>query len=157
MQAEKIKFLSKRETKIVEKILEKNYGAKLDFSNAVLAKTSEEKIWVVAKDIKGLDISKLKVISAGLYLGRLKANNKIILSIEGCQLVGKYATRNIAILNEAEAKKFVQGMDADVEKSVDCEERNFVLVKHENDFLGSGKFLANRVENLISKGRRLVV
>jgi NOL1/NOP2/fmu family ribosome biogenesis protein len=72
-------------------------------------------------------------------------------------LVGKQAERNIAILNEVEAGKFIQGQDVEVEKSVDCEERNFVLVKYKNDFLGSGKFVNNKVENLVSKSRRLLI
>ena len=157
MQASKIKFFSRKENKRIEKIIEKNYGAKLNLSDVILAKTSNEKVWILAKDFKKLDTSKLKVVSAGLYLGRLKANEKILLSIEGCQLVGKHAQKNIAILNEAEAKKFVQGQDVEVEKSLDCEERNFVLVKHKNDFLGSGKFVNNKVENLVSKSRRLLI
>jgi NOL1/NOP2/fmu family ribosome biogenesis protein len=157
MQASKIKFFSRKEKERIEKIIEKNYGAKLDFSNVILAKTSDEKVWILAKDVKRLDISRLEVISAGLYLGRLKANEKILLSIEGCQLVGKQAKRNIAILNEVETRKFVQGQDVEVEKSVECEERNFVLVKHKDDFLGSGKFVNNKVENLVSKSRRLLI
>jgi NOL1/NOP2/fmu family ribosome biogenesis protein len=157
MQASKIKFFSRKEKERIEKIIEKNYGAKLDFSNVILAKTSDEKVWILAKDVKKLDISRLEVISAGLYLGRLKANEKILLSIEGCQLVGKQAKRNIAILNEVETRKFVQGQDVEVEKSVECEERNFVLVKHKDDFLGSGKFVNNKVENLVSKSRRLLI
>jgi NOL1/NOP2/fmu family ribosome biogenesis protein len=157
MQASEIKFFSRKEKERIEKLIEKNYGAKLDLSDVILAKTSNEKVWILSKDVGKLDISKLKVISVGLYLGRLKANEKILLSIEGCQLVGKQAERNIAILNEVEAGKFIQGQDVEVEKSVDCEERNFVLVKYKNDFLGSGKFVNNKVENLVSKSRRLLI
>jgi NOL1/NOP2/fmu family ribosome biogenesis protein len=155
MQASEIKFLSRREKERIEKIIEKNYGAKIDFSSIILAKTSDEKLWALSKDIKKVDISKLKLVNAGLYLGRLKANEKFLLSIEGCSFVGKQAAKNIAILNEAEAMKFVQGQDVDAEKSIDCEERNFVLVKYKDDFLGTGKFVNNKIENLVSKSRRL--
>jgi len=157
MQASEIKFFSRKEKNRIEKIIEKNYCAKLDLSNVILAKTSNEKVWVLSKEVGKLDISKLKVINVGLYLGRLKANEKILLSIEGCQLVGRQARRNIAILNETEAEKFIQGQDVEVEKSVDCKERNFVLVKYKEDFLGAGKFVNNKVENLVSKSRRLLL
>jgi NOL1/NOP2/fmu family ribosome biogenesis protein len=156
MQAKKINFLSKKEVERIEKIIEKNYGAKLNFRKVALAQTSKEKIWILSKKICEVDLSKLRINSVGLYFGKLKANEKIRLSIEGCQLVGNCATKNVAILSKSEAEKFMKGCDVKVERAVDCEERNFVLVKYKNDFLGTGKFSEGKVENLIPKSRRLL-
>jgi NOL1/NOP2/fmu family ribosome biogenesis protein len=156
MQAQKINFLSKKEVRRIEKIIEKNYGTKLDFSKVALAQTSKEKIWILSKKICEINLSKLKINSVGLYFGRLKANEKIRLSVEGCQLVGNYATKNVAILSKENAEKFIKGYDAEVERAINCEEGNFVLVKYKNDFLGTGKFFKCRVENLIPKSRRLL-
>lgn len=156
MQIKKIKFLSKKEVKRIEKMIEKNYGAKLDFKNLALAITGKDKIWIFPKQVLSLEISKLRLNSIGLYFGRLKANEKIRLSIEGCQLVGKHARKNIAILDESEVEKFIRGNDVDVKKSIECEENNFALVKFKDDFIGTGKFFKNKVENLIPKSRRLI-
>ncbi|MDI6806587.1 MAG: hypothetical protein QMD14_02090 [Candidatus Aenigmarchaeota archaeon] len=154
MQAKKIKFLLKREIEMIEKVIERNYGAKIDLSRVAVAKTSVDKLWLLSKQIKSFDLLKLKINVLGLYFGRLKLE-KIRLSIEGCQLVGKYARRNFVILSKDEAEGFAKGYDVGVEKAVDCEEGNFVLVKCGNNLLGTGKFYKNRVKNLTPRSRRI--
>jgi NOL1/NOP2/fmu family ribosome biogenesis protein len=121
-----------------------------------LAQTGKEKIWVLSKKIREIDISKLRINCIGLYFGKLKANEKIRLSIEGCQLIGKYAKKNVAILNKENAERFMKGYDVEVDKHINCEERNFVLVKYGESFLGCGKFQEGKVESLIPKSRKLL-
>jgi NOL1/NOP2/fmu family ribosome biogenesis protein len=149
-----IKEMSKEEIEKLENLLEKNYGAKIKFKDKIF-KTSEEKIWLISKEALDFDFSKLRVNSAGLYFGKLKRNEKIQLSIEGVQLIGKKAKKNVVIIDEENLKKFLQGFDFSSQKLIDCEINNFILIKYEDDFVGTGILRENYVENILPKARRI--
>src|SRR3989344_819831 len=76
----------------------------------------------------------------------------IRMSIEGSQIVGPKAEKNVVELDEEETKKWFKGEDIEKECS-DC--RGFVILKHGNDFLGSGKYSNKRILNYVSKTRRI--
>jgi NOL1/NOP2/fmu family ribosome biogenesis protein len=149
-----IKEMSKEEIDYVKYVLEKNYGAKISFEGKFF-KTSEEKIWLVSREVFDLDFSKLRVNSVGLYFGKLKRNEKIQLSIEGSQIVGRKASKNIAIINEENLKKFLQGFDFFAQELINCELNNFVLIKFGEDFVGTGILRENYIENILPKARRI--
>jgi NOL1/NOP2/fmu family ribosome biogenesis protein len=149
-----IEEMSKEEIEKLENLLEKNYGAKIKFKDKIF-KTSEEKIWLISKEALEFDFSKLRVNSAGLYFGKLKRNEKIQLSVEGVQLIGKKAKKNVAIIDEENLKKFLQGFDFSSQKLIDCEINNFILIKYGDDFVGTGILRENYVENILPKARRI--
>ncbi|MEM7825553.1 MAG: hypothetical protein QW412_01685, partial [Candidatus Aenigmatarchaeota archaeon] len=92
----------------IEKIIEKNYGVKISLEKFVVGKGRDEKIWIVSKKILDFDFSRLNINSFGLNLGKLKKNEKIHLTIEGCEMVGNLAIKNVVILDEKNAIKFMQ-------------------------------------------------
>jgi NOL1/NOP2/fmu family ribosome biogenesis protein len=149
-----IKEMSKEEIRKLENLLKKNYGARIKFKDKIF-KTSEEKIWLISKEALEFDFSKVRVNSAGLYFGKLKRNEKIQLSVEGAQLVGKKARKNIAIIDEENLKKFLQGFDFSAQKLIDCDINNFILIKYGEDFVGTGILRENYIENILPKARRI--
>ncbi|MEM5793829.1 MAG: hypothetical protein QXS48_03810 [Candidatus Aenigmatarchaeota archaeon] len=155
MQVKKITFLSREEVKELERILEKNYGAKISLKDFGVAKDKEEKIWLTSKEVLSFDFSKLKVNSLGFNFGKLKRNEKIHLTIEGSQIVGKSATKNIAILSEENVLKFMQGLDVKPEKEINCEYHNFAIVKFKDKILGSSLLTEQGIKNMIPKSRRI--
>jgi len=151
------KVLSKEEIEEIEKIIERNYGCKAGLHSYNVFMTGEEKIWIVSKDIDFRFFDTIKrCYRIGIYFGKLKRNKKIKLSIEGAIIVGKKAKKNIAVLSEEEAKKFMQGYDVKAEKLIEAEIHNFILVKCKEDFLGVGILRQGYIENLVPKARRLV-
>ncbi|RLF45353.1 MAG: hypothetical protein DRN29_06860 [Thermoplasmata archaeon] len=151
------KVLSKEEIEEIEKIIERNYGCKAGLHSYNVFMTGEEKIWIVSKDIDFRFFDTIKrCYRIGIYFGKLKRNKKIKLSIEGAIIVGKEAKKNIAVLSEEEAKKFMQGYDVKAEKLIEAEIHNFILVKCKEDFLGVGILRQGYIENLVPKARRLV-
>ena len=151
------KVLSKEEIEEIEKIIERNYGCKAGLHSYNVFMTGEEKVWIVSKDIDFRFFDTIKrCYRIGIYFGKLKRNKKIKLSIEGAIIVGKEAKKNIAVLSEEEAKKFMQGYDVKAEKLIEAEMHNFVLVKCKEDFLGVGILRQGYIENLVPKARRLV-
>ena len=79
-------------------------------------------------------------------------NKGIRLSIEGSQIIGPKATKNIVELSEEETRKWFKGEDIEKE----CNNCNdFVILKRKNDFLGNGKYATGRILNYVGKTRRV--
>lgn len=150
------KVLNEKEIREIEEIIEKNYGCKINLRKYKIFLTREDKIWLVNKKLN-FDIFRniKRCYRIGIYFGKLKRNKKIKLSIEGALLVGKRAVKNIAILDDKEALRFMQGYDAKTYELLNCEINNFVLVKNNNDVIGVGILRDGYIENLVPKARRI--
>ena len=154
MHTDKLEILKRERLTEIEDILEKNYGVKFPLKDFLVLKSEkEEKIWLASKEIDTLDLRNLPVNSVGMNFGKMKRNDKINLTVEGSQLVGKAATKNIAIINDKE--KFLSGSDVEPVKLISCDLNNFVIVKHSGEVLGSGILRENTIENLIPISRRI--
>ena len=149
-----VKKMSDAEKKELEIIIEKNYGAKIDFSNFDCYINKRNEIYLVSKFID----EKLAEMASyfGLYFGKLKRNQKIQLSVEGSQIVGKRATKNIAIVDDENICRFVEGLECRWIELLNCEINNFVLIKNGNDFFGVGVLRENKIDSLIPKARRIM-
>jgi NOL1/NOP2/fmu family ribosome biogenesis protein len=153
MQAKKA---SLKEIEDIEKIIEKNYGTKLDLSNYEVYINKRGEIFLASKSISIVENLIEKSSYFGLYIGKLKRNQKIQLSVEGSQIVGKQANKNIAILDDENIFKFMEGLPAKWKELINCEKNNFVLIKNNNDFFGSGILREDFIENYVPKGRRIM-
>src|SRR3990167_7622870 len=141
-----LKFLNSKETKEILKLIEEQWGAKLKL-DYTFAKNSKNRVFIVNKDINKIDFSKLRINSIGMYFCDLE--NEIRLSIEGSQIIGPKATKNVVEVSEEQTKKWMKGGDLEIEDKGNC--NGFVIIKHENDFLGTGKFKEYRILNYVSK------
>ena len=142
-----IKILNKREIKKILELIKKQWQAIINLDYVILQK-EKGKVYLVNRDISKIDLSKLRINSIGLYLAEIK-NGEIRLSIEGSQLVGKKANKNVLELNENEVKEWMQGND--LEKEGDYS--GFLIIKHKDDYLGCGKYREGSVFNFIGKAR----
>lgn len=147
---QKLRILNSKEIKkIIEAIDEQhNCEIKLDYG---FLESDENKIYLINKDIARIDLGKLRLSSVGLYFGRI-GENGFEPSIEGSQLIGPDAKKNLVLLDEEEIKKWLRGED--LEKETD--HKGIVLLKNnENDFLGCGRIKNGKIINLVPKERRL--
>lgn len=144
-----LKILNSKEKKEIIKLLEKNYGFKEEL-NYVFLKNKDNKIYLISKDIQKIDLLKLKINSLGLYFGEIKGN-EIRLSIEGSQIIGRYAKKNVLKLDKDKIVEWLKGFDIDFE----TKERCFVIIKNDGDFYGCGKIKENKILNYVPKIRRL--
>jgi NOL1/NOP2/fmu family ribosome biogenesis protein len=145
-----LKILNNREIKEIYKLIEKQWGAKIKLDYGFL-KNNKNRIFIVSKDISKIDTSKLRLNSVGMYFCEID-NSGIRLSIEGTQIVGSKAGKNVIELDENETKQWLKGEDLHRECK-DC--RGFVILKHKNDFLGNGKYSSGKILNYVSKTRRV--
>ena len=99
-----LKFLNSKETKEVLKLIEQQWGAKLKL-NCNFLKNNKSRIFIVNKDVNKIELEKLRINSIGMYFCDLE--NGIRLSIEGSQIVGQKAAKNIVEINEEQTKQWL--------------------------------------------------
>ena len=144
-----LKILNSKEIKEIYKLVESQWGAKIKLDCGFL-KNRKNRVFIISKDISKIGVSGLRINSAGMYFCETDKHG-IRLSIEGTQIIGPEAAKNIVALNEEETKKWFKGEDLEKECK-DC--NNFVILKHKNDFLGNGKYANGKILNYVSKTRR---
>jgi len=145
-----LKILNSREIKEILKMIEEQWGAKLKLDCGFL-KNLKNRVFIIDKDISKIDTSKLRLNSAGMYFCELDSKG-IRLSIEGSQIVGNAATKNIVELNSEETLNWLKGEALQKECS-NC--NGFVILKNKKDFLGSGKYANGKILNYVGKTRRV--
>ncbi|MCD6576288.1 MAG: hypothetical protein J7K73_03965 [Nanoarchaeota archaeon] len=148
-----MKVLNKKEIKEIVEKLNYTYNSKVDFSEFVVLTTGKEnKIWLASRKIFDINLSELKINSIGLYFGR-DDRGKIRLSVEGAQIVGKTAKKNICEIEDV--WNFLRGFDVTPTKMTGCEDGNYVLVKYKNDVLGVAKLQDGILKNVLPKARKI--
>ena len=145
-----LKFLNRKETKEILKLIEEQWGAKLKL-DYTFARNNKHRVFIINKDISKIDFSKLRINSIGMYFCDLE--NEIRLSIEGSQIIGPKAAKNIAEINESQVKQWLKGEDLEIEGKSNYS--GFVIIKRNTDFLGTGKYKSGKVLNYVSKSRRI--
>lgn len=145
-----LKILNNREIKEIYGLIEGQWGAKIKVDYGFL-RNNKSRIFVISKDISRIDVSKLRLNSAGMYFCETDAKG-IRLSIEGSQIIGPKAAKNVVELSEEETKKWLKGEDLEKECK-GCS--GFVILKSKNDFLGTGKYTNGKILNYVGKTRRV--
>ncbi|MDD5181765.1 MAG: hypothetical protein PHC66_01180 [Candidatus Nanoarchaeia archaeon] len=150
-----MRILNRREVEVFEAKIENIYGAKESLREfTVLLSGKEDKIWIANKELYQIPLEKLRVNSVGLYFGRIDGG-KLRLSVEGAGIIGLKAEKNVVELDEAHLWDFLRGFDIELKEKVP-ETKEYVLVKHKNDFLGIAKLEGNTLKNALPKSRKIV-
>jgi len=147
----RLNILNKKATKEIYALLKKqwDFDSELDFA---FLQDTKNRIYIANKDFAELDLEKLRLHSVGLYFGII-TNNELRLSIEGSEIIGKKAKKNITELDDQQAKAWLRGEDIEIK----TKSEGFVIIKNKNDFLGTGKAKENKILNYIPKERRVRV
>jgi NOL1/NOP2/fmu family ribosome biogenesis protein len=145
----KYNILNTRDVSAIEDQLRKQYGydAGLEF---VFLRTNKDKLYVVSRGIADIDYGELNINSIGCYFGSIDSGGDIRLSIEGSQIVGPHASKNVVELTEDQFERWIQGeslqMDGD---------RDFKIVKCGDDYLTCGKIIDGELKNYVPKSRTI--
>ncbi len=142
-------ILNSKQVKRIIKVLEQQFGfgGKLDY---VFLRTNKGKIYVVNRDIDRIDLDMVRINSMGLYFGELLDSGELRLSIEGSQIIGPKASKNVFELDDDSLRLWFKGIDFELE-----DDRNaFVIIKHDEDYCGCGKIKNKKLLNYVGKVRR---
>lgn len=141
--------LNSKGKKHMRNMINEQFGCDFSLDYEVFV-NPKNKIFLLNKDISKIDIDSLRVNSLGLYFG-LIYEKEIRLSIEGSQIIGVIATRNILKLNDDDAKKWMSGEDFEINSKL----KDFVIIENKDDFLGCGKIINGKLLNYVQKERRV--
>ena len=145
-----INFLNKKKIKRILELIKNQWGFEKDL-DYLFVQNEKGKIYIASKEIAGIDLDKININSIGMYIAECKGAD-IRLSIEGSQLIGPHAKKNIVEINNKQTEQWFKGNDLDIK--TDC--TGFVIIRNNNDFLGTGKVSNNRILNFVPKSRRIV-
>lgn len=145
-----LKILNSREKKKLLEELSATYGIKPLKMDYVFLQNPKGRIYITNRDIEKIPLEKLRINSIGLYFA-MQDKPGLRLSVEGSQIIGKLATRNILELTEEQAQEWFSGRDIEVASNL----QGFVLIKHQDDFLGCGNLSNGILHNYLGKERRI--
>ena len=98
----KYKILNKKQIKEILALIKQQWNADLILDYAFL-KDKDDKIFIINKEFAEIDLTKLRINSMGLYIAQLMPDG-IRVSIEGSQVVGPKAKKNVIELTENRQK-----------------------------------------------------
>ncbi|PIO07025.1 hypothetical protein COT47_01765 [Candidatus Woesearchaeota archaeon CG08_land_8_20_14_0_20_43_7] len=144
-----LKILNTHDTKKILSTLKEQWGfcEKLNYAFVVNAKG---KVHAVTREFARVIDLKLRIDTIGFYFGTWNSDG-FRLSIEGSQIIGPLAKKNVVLLDEKEIVDWAKGID--IEKETDC--TGYVILRKEDDFIGCGRIKEGRILNYIPRNRRL--
>lgn len=149
---EKINILNSKDKKQFLKELNNLYGINNLPEYVYFYKEDKDKLFVVNKDIFDFDLEDLRTKSFGVYIGS-KMKDGFRFSIEGSQIFGNLAKKNIYQIDEEKRNLWISG------ESLECNEEKlqnqYVIVKCNKDYFASAKVKNNILMNYISKTRKI--
>lgn len=144
------KILNTREVKKILNWLKEHYGIKELKIDKAFLKSTKDKIYLISKKISELETKNLRINLIGMYFAK-EDQKGIRLSIEGSQIVGPKAKKNIAEMSKEQIQRWIRGEDIDFKGNLE----GFVIIKNENDFYGTGVYKEGKILNYIPKERRI--
>ena len=101
MKIRNFEVLNSKSVREILKLLQQQWGYEEKLECGLLQK--ENDIFLVTKDVDKIDLGALNVNSIGLYFGEIR-HEKLRLSIEGSQIIGKQAKKNVIFEDKAAAE-----------------------------------------------------
>jgi NOL1/NOP2/fmu family ribosome biogenesis protein len=148
---ESLHIMNSREKKELNQRIMQQWGCDFDKS-LVWLMSNKYKLYLSCKDIELIDLSKIRVDRIGAYVATVD-DKSVRLSIEGTQILGPKADKNVVELSEKEMNDWFHGKDIDKEVT---DASGFIILKCGDDFIGSGKITNKGILNFVPKTRRIL-
>ncbi len=145
-----LKILTSKEAKVIKKKILEMWGA--DALNEYgFLQSSKGKLYIIHHDMVKVDVDSLRMDRVGLYVAEVN-DDDIRLSIEGSQLVGPTAKKNMLELTPEQRNKWIAGEDIEIAGNASVHQ----IIKCGNDFFGTGKLSNGKLYNFFPKSRRIM-
>ncbi len=143
----RVNFLNAKEAREIAKTINDQWDADFSFEDFVVRST-KDKIYIVTRDLEKIDFQQYNIEQFGLYVAHINDRGEIRLSIEGSQIIGPKAKKNVVEIGNL-AKLWMGGQD--IPFKTDC--NGVVIVKHNDDYLGCGKVVTKEVSVFDEEGK----
>lgn len=147
---ESLRILNSKEKKEINQQMKDQWGCDID-KDLVFLLSNKDKLYILGADMTKIDLERLRVDNMGLYVCTVNEKG-VRLSIEGAQMLGPKATKNVLEIDDSEVKEWLRGNDLERDTR-DC--KGFIILKNKDDFIGCGKTTDNGVMNFVPKARRI--
>ena len=108
-----LNFLNSKDYKEIAKKINEQWDADFSFADFVI-KSAKDKIYIISRDLEKIDYKNYNIEQAGLYIAHINDRNEIRLSIEGSQIIGPKATKNVVEINEEQTKQWLKREDFEI-------------------------------------------
>ncbi|MFH1916991.1 MAG: hypothetical protein ABIJ21_07050 [Nanoarchaeota archaeon] len=145
-------ILNSREVKRVKELLLEQFGFSGELPYVFL-KNNKEKLFITHRDMEHVHMEQLRVDAIGLYFATLETDT-IRLSLEGSQIIGQQAKKNIIVLDDTQFKAYITGKEVELKTEM---LPGIYIVQHGIDYAGCCKISGKKLTPFIPKSRRLKV
>jgi len=142
---------SKEVKKLLKQINKQFDFKKIEFDYYFLI-SRKNRVYLLSRDFVNFDLANLRLSNVGLYFCTVEKDG-VRMSIEGSQLIGNYATKNIVEIDDDHLDLWVAGNDLHLVE--DC--IGYVLIKNGTDFYGCGRNVGDKILTYIPKSRRVFI
>ena len=146
--------LSEKERKFVIDLIKKQFDINEEvFSNYIFFKQRRNKIFIVEKQIyEFIKKNRLmeNILKFGIKIGTLQ-KNCFIFNVEGAQIFGKYAKKNVIEIDNKKMKEWLKGYDIELDVK-----DGVYIIKNGDYILGCGKVKNKILKNRVPKERRIL-
>lgn len=135
--------------------LDERFGIKKEIFFDYGFDTDEEWISIFSASINNKNLDGLLIKSIGLRAGKYfkdirNQRVKLKISTNFAQIFGRYATKNVLQINDAQVKEYMQGSDLENIHPLNVEEGE-VIIKWNENVIGVGNYSHGRIKNQIPK------
>ena len=148
------RFLTRKEMREINSLLEEQHGCNFDLDNYHYMETVKGDLNMISRDVERVDYNNINEVAAGLYVADIKGQFR--LSLEGTQLLGKKANKNIIELDEEEWTRWILREDISSER-FNTLEKGYYIIRHKEDYFGCGFIQEGKLKSFVPKSRSLQV
>lgn len=152
--------LNSKDRKGIRQSLADQFGITelFDEDKALFCFNKKERVYLANKECFDIDRDELRTNMFGLYIGTFMIDG-FRLSLEGVQLLGPQATKNVISLSKEQRDAWLKGEEITVNQNADEQHTDnvdrYLILKYETDFLGVGKKKGEKILNYLPKSRKL--
>ncbi|HLP80024.1 MAG TPA: hypothetical protein VK158_05280 [Acidobacteriota bacterium] len=153
--------LKSKEVKLLREMIFSMYGYEPALECAVFLHEFENKLYLLDRSFIDLDLNAFRVNSLGSYFAEYNDDKtNLRLSIEGSQMIGPHATKNVLTLSDDAFFLWSKGQNIPM-TSIGADITTFsgyVIIKNSlGDFFGVGRIKNDELLNFTPKIRRVAI
>ncbi len=147
-----LKIMSNEEKREILKEINERFGIPINVFDDYVFVKSNKKVWIFGKEASEKNFSGLFVECFGMLFARLD-KGRVKPTTNAAQIFGKYATKNVVEIGEAEMYDVLRGLNL---YDFECDAKDgYVLLKYKEHILGVGLKQGKFIKNMIPKARRI--
>ena len=149
--------LNSKEKKQFLQLLNEQYGYKETIKQDLLVNKNKGRYYLINPEVLEFSLDQYRIETIGLYFATLMPEGRLRLTIDGAQIIGPHASKNVFDISSEQKKEWIRGHNLEV--TTDLSGWLILRCKSEGgvDYLGCGKIVhkddTTLIHNYIPKAR----